>query len=200
MRDPDVSHYNNLTDAFAESWRLATRGVADRRSGFHHATVSSIGLEGQPRLRTVILRGCEPAAWALRFHTDRRSTKIAELERDPRMSVLLYDTQAKIQLRFEGLASLHHDDDVADKAWEQTRVFSRQCYGILPGPGTMIDEGASYFLPETTSEATASGREHFCAVVVKASSFEWLYLASGGHRRASFVRTSDGFTSQWLAP
>jgi pyridoxamine 5'-phosphate oxidase len=200
MSDHIPSHYNNLPDAFSEAWRLLSRGVADRKSGFHHATLASIGLNGNPRLRTIILRGCEPRSWSLRFHTDVRSTKVAELRNDPRVSLQVYDPHAKIQLRLEGLASVHHQGEVAEAAWRETRAFSRQCYCIQPGPGTVIETGDNYVLPEATDEATSGGRDYFCAIVIAVTSLEWLYLASAGHRRALFRKQSEGVTSQWLAP
>jgi pyridoxamine 5'-phosphate oxidase len=200
MIEQNTSFYNDYDEAFRESWRLLSRGVVDRKSGFHHATVASIGEHGQPRLRTVVLRGCVQADWALRFHTDMRSAKIGEIRKDPRVSLQFYDPAKKIQIRLNGQAVLHHEGDIAEAAWRETRTFSRQCYGILPGPGTLIEAGNNYFLPETTEEATASGRAHFCAVVFEATSFEWLYLASGGHRRASYQKTRDGYQARWLAP
>jgi pyridoxamine 5'-phosphate oxidase len=200
MIAPNTSFYDDFDEAFVESWRLLSRGVVDRKSGFHHATVASIGVNGQPRLRTVILRGCIPANWSLRFHTDTRSAKIDELSNDPRISLQFYDPAKKIQIRLDGKASVHHEGELADTAWRETRTFSRQCYGIMPGPGTLIKAGDDYFLPETTEEATATGRKNFCAVVFEASSFEWLYLASTGHRRASYKKTPDGYQAKWLAP
>jgi pyridoxamine 5'-phosphate oxidase len=200
MIEPKTVFYNDMNEAFLETWRLLSQGVVDRKSGFHHATVASIGEGGQPRLRTVILRGCEPQNWALRFHTDLRSKKIAELRADPRVSLQFYDPEQKIQIRLEGKATVHADDAVADAAWAGSRVFSRQCYGIMPGPGTTILDAGDYHWPQQTDEATAGGRANFCAVSVSATNFEWLYLASGGHRRASFKRTTDGFQGDWLAP
>jgi pyridoxamine 5'-phosphate oxidase len=200
MSEPQPSFYNALSESLAESWRLLARGVADRRSAFHHPTVATIGCDGSPKLRTVILRGCNAASWSLRFHTDSRSDKISEIERDPRIGLHFYDPGAKIQLRVAGVATLHRDDATADAAWSITRVFSRQCYGVMPGPGTPLAAGADFDLPETTDEATAPGRAHFCAVAISIASIEWLYLASAGHRRARFTRGVDGVRSEWLTP
>ncbi|NBR79124.1 MAG: pyridoxamine 5'-phosphate oxidase, partial [Alphaproteobacteria bacterium] len=58
---------------------MLERGAADRRSAFHTPTVATIGLDGRPRLRTIVLRACDTANRSLRFHTDARSDKINEL-------------------------------------------------------------------------------------------------------------------------
>jgi pyridoxamine 5'-phosphate oxidase len=198
---PIPSYYDDLDASLAHAFGLLSRGVADRRSEFHHPVVATVGSDGRPRLRTVILRGFDMAKRELRFHTDRRAQKVAELAAEPRISLLGYDPAAKIQLRIEGRAVPHTDDAVADAAWEAAKFFSRQCYGIAPGPGTPLNAGADFALPETTEEGTAPGRAHFTAVVVTMDSLEWLYLAAQGHRRARFVWDGEGaFSSSWLAP
>ncbi len=200
MTAPIPSFYDDLHGTLAEAWRLISRGVADRRSPFHHPVLASIGSDGAPQARTVILRGCNPAERSLRFHTDARSAKAGEIVADGRVALHFYDPGAKIQLRAAGRGTLHRDDEVADAAWAGSRVFSRQCYGIAPGPGTAITAGASFTLPEVTEQETAAGRANFTAVVIEVASLEWLYLAAAGHRRARFAWTEGALTAQWLAP
>jgi pyridoxamine 5'-phosphate oxidase len=200
MSEPLSSFYDDLGETLAESWRLIARGVADRKSAFHHPAVATIGGDGRPRLRTVILRGCDAGSRVLRFHTDVRSEKVSEIRRDSRISLHFYEPASKIQLRLEGTAKVNTDNAVADAAWAGSRVFSRQCYGIEPGPGTAIADGDNFTLPETTDVATAAGRANFCAVTVSVERLEWLYLASSGHRRALFRWEQGTFEAGWLAP
>jgi pyridoxamine 5'-phosphate oxidase len=200
MSEPAPSFYDDLTETLAESWRLIARGVADRRSAFHHPTVATIGLDGRPRLRTVILRACDVSRRTLRFHTDVRSEKIGEIGRDPRVSLHFYDPSSKIQLRLDGAATVNTDNAVADAAWAESRDFSRQTYGITPGPGTVIAAGADFALPEVNDEATAPGRVNFSAVTVEIERLEWLYLASAGHRRALFRWDGGNVKGQWRTP
>ncbi len=201
MNAPLPAYYDDLEASLANALGQLSRGVADRRSPFHHPVVATIGADGCPRLRTVILRGFDVPTRTLRFHTDRRSQKVAELTAEPRISWLGYDPGAKIQLRIEGRAVLHTDDALADAAWQAAKLFSRQCYGIAPGPGTPLESGSDFALPETTEAGTAPGRAHFAAVVVTMASLEWLYLAAQGHRRARFMWDAQGtVSSSWLAP
>jgi pyridoxamine 5'-phosphate oxidase len=194
------SFYDDLDETLAEAWRLIARGVADRRSPFHHPVVATTGLDGSPQARTVILRGCDVASRVLRFHTDARSEKAREIAADPRTAMHFYDPGAKIQLRLSGRATMHRTDAAADAAWAGSRVFSRQCYGIEPGPGVAIDAGAGFTLPESTEQATQPGRAHFTAVTLAVSQLEWLYLAAAGHRRARFGWADGTPQSAWLAP
>ncbi len=200
MSEPTPTFYNDLDETLAESWRLIARGVADRRSAFHHPTVATIGADSRPRLRTVILRACEVSHRRLRFHTDVRSEKVSEIGRDPGISLHFYDPSSKIQLRLEGVATVNTDNAVADSAWQTSRDFSRQTYGIAPGPGTAIAAGADFSLPEASYEAAAAGRVNFCAVTVEITRLEWLYLASAGHRRARFDWSKGFLEALWLAP
>jgi pyridoxamine 5'-phosphate oxidase len=200
MSAPIPAFYDDLAETLAESWRLLARGVADRRSPFHHPTVATIGQDGAPQLRTVILRSCDVSARTLRFHTDARSAKVGEIARDASVSLHFYDPSAKIQLRISGRATLHRDDVVADAAWENARVFSRLVYGITPGPGASINAGADFTLPDDSEHGTAPGRANFTAVTVHAARLEWLYLAAAGHRRAHFAWDGDALRAGWLAP
>jgi hypothetical protein len=86
----------------------------------------------------VVLRGFEAASRTLRMHTDARSGKAAELARDARCALHLYDAGAKLQLRLSGHATLHAEDAVAEQGWANSRDFSRMCYAIEPAPGTPI--------------------------------------------------------------
>ncbi len=191
--------YNDADETLAEAWRLIMRGVADRRSPFHTPTVSTNGVDGWPKLRTVVLRRCDVTARSLRFHADTRSQKVAELARDPRIGIHFYDPAAKIQLRIEGRAVVHADGPVADAAWAASRSFSRACYAINPGPGTALSVPDEYDLP-TDPALYDGGRVHFCAVETSIASVEWLYLANAGHRRAKFTWSGNAFEAVWLAP
>lgn len=191
---------DDLDTILPEAWRLLARGVADRRSPFHTICVANVDATGAPSMRTVVLRGVDVSAPALRFHTDLRSQKAADLARDPRIAVHGYDPGAKVQIRVSGRASLHTDDAVADAAWNGSRQFSRICYGVEPGPGAPLAEGGDFSLPETEAEI-AAGRTNFAAVVVAVERLEWLYLAHSGHRRAAFTWDVAGRVSaDWLVP
>jgi hypothetical protein len=79
--------------------------------------------------------------------------------------------------------------------------MSRQCYGIVPAPGTAIDGAGAFALPPIEDAALARGRADFRAVVITADSLEWLWLGHDGHRRARYAWDGAGvLTATWLAP
>jgi len=193
-----LTFVDDLGETLRHAWACLERGVKDRRSPFHTPSVATIGLDGRPRMRTVVLRDVDPAARTLRFHTDLRGLKVAEIARDPRVALHGYDARAKLQIRVEGRAVIHADEAVADEAWAGSRSMSRACYGVFPAPGTEMEEGGAFTLPGEEAEIDA-GRSNFSAALIHAERIETLYLDHAGHRRAVFDVAAGG-AGRWLAP
>ncbi len=198
MSAPLPPWYDDLAGSLGEGWAQLVRGAADRRHPCHTITAATTGLDGAPQLRTVVLRAAEPEARRIRFHTDARSHKVAELDADPRIALHAYNPFVKIQLRLWGTATVHRDDELAAAAWARTRPFSRACYRLAQGPGTPVPD-PSTGLAET-GEGPEAGREAFVAVTVAVSRLEFLFLASAGHRRALYRWSSPALEARWLVP
>jgi pyridoxine/pyridoxamine 5'-phosphate oxidase len=202
MARDDAGFYDDLDGSLAEAWARLARATADRRSALHTVQLASVGADGGPRVRTLVLRGVEPGARLLRLHTDRRSPKAAEFAADPRAELCAYDPKAKIQIRARGRVAVHLDDAVGRAAWDASQPGARVCYRAPAGPGTPLAEPA---LGDPTAAARApahpdDGREHFSALSLTVERLEWLYLAARGHRRAAFDWSGGAWTGRWLAP
>lgn len=193
------SFYDDLDGFRAEGWRRLAEGVKDRHSPFHTPSLATVDAAGRPRLRTVVLRAVEAGEGTLRFHCDRRSDKAREIAESGFAALHVYDRKAKLQLRLEGQAHLHHADALADAAWKAALAMSRVCYGIDPAPGTPLAAGDAYALPGEDPEARL-GRENFCAVVLTVERIDLLYLDRRGHRRTVFCREGDEWGRAWVAP
>jgi len=199
MTDAIPNFYNDLDAAHAEAWRLLGDGVTNAKAPFHLPAVATIGRDGDPRVRTVVLRAAARDEGWLQFHTDRRSPKVAEIEAQPRVALHFYDRAAKVQLRVRARAVVHGEDAVARAAWDKTRSFSRVCYRIDPAPGTPLAAPDGYAEPEPDDPEV--GFETFRVVRAHVQEIEWLYLAGQGHRRALFrLGESGGFEASWLTP
>lgn len=192
------SFADDLEETLRHAWACLARGVNDRRSPFHTPSLATIGLDGRPRMRTVVLRGVDVAARTLRCHTDLRGLKVAEIARDPRVALHGYDARAKLQIRVEGSAVVHADDAIADEAWAGSRSMSRACYGVAPAPGSEIEAPGAFRLPSEAAEIDA-GRPNFSAALIHVERIETLYLDFGGHRRAAFDVAAGG-AGRWLTP
>ena len=190
--------YDQLERAFDEAWRLMEIGAAKSKSAFHTPSVATITQHGHPTSRTVVLRGAERSANRLRFHTDRRSNKFAELSINPACELMFYDPQHKIQLRVAGTARIETQTEKARDLWDRMQDYSQACYKQPVPPGDEVNEPQGY-KPSDTNPAV-NGFENFCLVWVQAKTIQWLYLASIGHRRAHFDLTGDTPQLSWIAP
>ena len=193
---PVLPCYDDLIDSEAYAWKMIVDGVKDRRADFHTPTVATIDLNGAPNLRTIVLRACDADARQLRFHTDTRSTKIREIETNPRGAIHLYDRDKKIQIRLQVKLTLANTETTT-QAWDRTQAMSRECYQVTLPPGQHIQvPDEAQFDPS----ATQDGWDHFQPVIATVETLEWLYLVAKGHRRARFDYSSDSATHTWLVP
>lgn len=196
--------YDDIDLSLGRAFAFLSDSVGNRRSPCHTPVISSI-LKSEngdlvPSARVVVLRAFDSEARTFRFHTDFRSDKVQHLAELPRVCAVFYDPAEKVQLRLTGIARAENAGPLADKAWEETRPFSRECYRIEPGSGAHIEAGSAYIEQQLVEEFDP-GREHFCAIEIRFDTLEWLYLAAQGHRRARYIWDPSGtLTSGWLAP
>ncbi|MEM6354652.1 MAG: pyridoxamine 5'-phosphate oxidase family protein [Pseudomonadota bacterium] len=183
-------------DAVVEAaWKRLERGAADKRSAFNTLQLATIGPQGWPEQRTVVLRRVETSERRVTFHTDRRSAKAAEIEADGRVSLLFWDPRAKLQLRLWGQARLLTEDPFAADEWERLTTPGRRIYR------TPVPPGRSLRLPEEGDGLREDdGRTVFAAVPVTVMRLEWLHLRTAGHRRARFEPAAEGWQGRWLGP
>jgi hypothetical protein len=189
------SHADDLDEVLAEAFRRLARGVADRRSAFRTPSIATVGPDGTPRIRTMVLRRFEPTARRLTLHTDRRAAKLPDIAHQPSVAVHVYDAHAALQVRLAARAYIHADDAMARRAWEAGAPSSHFGYAITPPPGT---ETAA---PPPASIGDESGFGNFALLELTFHRLEWLWLYHGGHRRARFTWADDGSrSSAWLVP
>lgn len=187
---------DNINAILLTVWALFTRGVTDRRSVFHTPTIATVE-QGEPALRTVVLRAADAERRVLSFHTDQRSAKVAALIAQPVASLHVYDAELKMQVRATGPVTLHADDATAEAAWAGSSASAQRCYAVVPGPGSVIatpDEADLDGQPATAARAV------FLRADLLIKRLEWLHLAATGHRRARFTWTETGLSSCWLVP
>jgi pyridoxamine 5'-phosphate oxidase len=181
-------------DLAAHALRLMARGAADRRTAFHTPTLSTIGLDGRPRARTVVMRGLDVADRLIRLHSDIRSAKVAELRRDPRVALVFYDAAAKLQARAEGMATVNAGDDIAHEAWGRSQPMARAIYA---GP---VAPGAPIAAPAQAEPPADGGEANFAVIRCVFERLDLLSLQAAGHRRLLLRWNGAERSAQWLAP
>ena len=183
------------------AWELIEQGVKDRRKPAHTPSLATIGLDGRPKTRVVVLRAGDRASRTLRFHTDVRSAKIAELTKYPAVEMLMYDAQARVQLRISGSAQIcRYPSPEAHAAWQASLPMSKICYAVTPPSGASIEAGDGFILKRIETSQPDDGIENFCAVVIHVETIELVYLAQAANRRVRFKYDGEAMSGQWLVP
>jgi hypothetical protein len=196
--------YNNKDLILDKIWALLTKGVTNREEDFRLPVVVLNSKQG-PDARIVVLRGAYQDRNVLRFHTDIRSDKIECIKNSNQIYFLFYNKEEKIQVRATGTATIHYKNQTTEESWKKIQSMSRKCYLASNAPGTVSDNPTSG-IPEKYNgktvpiDETELGYENFSIIESKIHSFEWLYLASKGHRRAKIELTDSGSKAHWVTP
>ena len=114
-------------------------------------------------LRTVVLREVDVASRTLEFYTDVRSPKIQQLTTDNQCCWLIYDHTHKVQIRLDGSASIHTQDEIADQAWISCPDASRAAW-LTPLP-----PGKNEAIKAVAREAPAQARVKFTVTRLRSS-------------------------------
>lgn len=174
-------------------WRGLTQAAQTRDHPWRLmalATVADHGPDEPPsaELRHVVLREVEAEAATLRFFTDARSPKVAQLRRHPDATLLVWDPRPGWQLRLRVRLSVETSGLAVSSRWARLKMSpaAHDYLSPLP-PGTPV----AHPLPERGS------REHFAVVSAQVRQLDWLELHADGHRRALFDAEGRG---HWLTP
>ena len=185
-----------LDEVRADAFRRLARGASHRRSPFRAPVLATVDGQGLPGVRTVVLRGFDPAARVLTLHSDVRTAKIEEIRAEPHVVLHGWDGRGQVQVRVWGRASLRLGE-AARADWGRLHPGSRATYATAPTPGTPLDD------PASADQQRLPGSEaflNFAVIEVVMNSLDWLHLARGGHRRARFTWLGGTETASWLVP
>ena len=196
---------SSLQEIQEQAWDLLVHGSQTPGDAFYTGTLGTMASDGVS-LRMVVLREANTPQKTLVCYSDIRAAKVQQIGVNHSVSLLFWDSERKIQLRLSGKATLHTDDALADRHWQQTSLSNRRSYLSVPAPGSRESEPTSG-LPndldtrEPTEEESGRGRTNFAVIVVAVHSLDWLYLARGGHRRAMFTYQAGELTeASWVVP
>lgn len=191
---------DSLQHSLDQSWDRLMDGASPGKSPYSMVQLATVGLDGAPRVRTVVVRITDRATRTVAFHTDLRSPKIAEMQAEPRVTIIGYDMDGGQQIRLAGVAQIHNADSVALAAWGASRTRSLICYHSDLSPGAVLDDPTLADQPDPAPEDLHLGLDRFCRVNVTVEEIDWLDLAATGHRRVRHVWAGDEWRSDWLAP
>ena len=110
-----VDEFNDLTVMHDYAWTLILRGTVDHKSPARHPTFGTIGLQGMPELRTVVLRQADQKSASLEVHTDLKSAKVKELKSNPNVGIHIWFPKLKLQIRIKAISEIETGETVKEK-------------------------------------------------------------------------------------
>lgn len=181
-------------------WRPLLRGARQREGRSPHARwlqLASLGLDGAPRVRTLVFRGWAGPA-ALDLLTDGRSSKAAELIAEPRVELCWLLPKARSQFRLRGhrlTLTPEQAQDARNQHWQQLNPGARALWG-WPPPGEPF-EAEAHWPSELTDGTTLPAC--FTLVRIAIEQVELLELGGHPHQRRRWCSGHD-WTEQRLNP
>lgn len=190
----------SLDALLTQIWAHLHAATLDGDRPFKTIQVATIGLNGCPNVRTVLLRHASERDNVIRFHSDIRSPKIAELTRQSRVALVGVAADLKVQLRIFGEAQILRDDQTRRDAWNSSPDRSLVAYRTSISPGEPIAQPGDAF-GGTHAPGADEGLSHFCVVEVRPHHFDWLDESAADYpQRARFTRHDSTWVSTWIAP
>jgi len=183
--------------SFVESGLSALeRALHDRGSDFRNVQIATVSPEGNPSLRTLVLRGFGRSPACAEMHTDARAGKARDIAQASRVALLSWSSADHLQLRFEGSARLHHGDAVARSRWDTLSSKARDTYGLRAEPGASIPD------PDDRTHLPPDEQfRQFAVILVSLASVDILRLdPDGAQTRARGQFTPSGLSAHWIAP
>ncbi len=188
-----------MNDLLHSIWESLHAGAGAGRSPFSVLQAATVGVDGNPKVRTIILRDVNESLARLSFHTDIRSDKVRELRGRPAISMHGYDAERLVQIRLEGVASFMTDEAEKLAVWKSSRPRTLILYRSPIASGSVIEDPAQAQAPDAADPM--SGYENFCLVHVSVQRIDYLDLSSEPHHRAQFqLRDKGAFEGHWVAP
>ena len=128
-------------------WEDLEEGISNSKSGFHFPVISTIDKSGHPSSRTVVLRKIDKKNKIISFNTDIRSNKWLEIKDNEKISVNIYDTNKKTQIRIIGIGVLNYNN---------TRYKIDVIFNTIHGPpgenGQLASKLKSKNIPHTSCD------------------------------------------------
>lgn len=190
------------TDPFAlfDQWYAEARESEPNDS--NAMALATVGADGQPSLRMVLLKGHGPDGFV--FYTNRESRKAGELAATPRAALLFHWKSLRRQIRIEGPVA--HATDAESDAYFASRSRDSQLGAWASHQSRPLADRATFEAHYEAARARFEGADvprppHWGGYRVTPSAIEfWLDRAHRLHERRLFTRSGDGWTEGMLYP
>jgi len=179
-----------LPEICQQIWKELGRASRDRHHAWRTPVLATAGSDGAVNARTVVLRDVDVAHQTLRIYTDRRSSKVSELVKEPNALFVFWSARLNWQLRVRVNIAIRTDGAEVAALWQRIQQSAAGADYLGPAaPGS----------PRSDAHGTATNPDsahYFALLSAQVQEMDWLELGRGGHRRARLQKN----TWQWLTP
>jgi pyridoxamine 5'-phosphate oxidase len=183
-----------------EAWLAEAR--ASEINDSNAMALATVGADGQPSLRMVLLKGHDARGFV--FYTNLEGRKAGELFGQPRAALLFHWKSLRRQVRIEGPVT--QVSDAEGDAYFATRSRDSQLGAWASDQSRPLDSRATFEARFHAMEARFAGGEvprppHWSGFRVAPERIElWQDREHRLHERRLFTRTADGWTEGLLYP
>ena len=194
-----IRESDNLDLALNYALTKITNAIEGRDDDLHILNLVTLDEKNIPNTRNVVIRDFSEENLNIRFHTDKRSTKISDIKNNNKISLLGYERKDKLQIRFDAEATIIDSDEFLLDIWKGMYPMSRECYRVIESPGSKIKSLEDIKFEEEDDQGL-NGFENFVAVSCDIQTIEILYLHHAGHLRASYTNNNGKLNGEWIVP
>ncbi len=180
-----------LNDHFNEVWRELKAGTSDEGHPFKVCSLATFETQDHIKQRILNLREITQENTLL-FYTDSRSSKIAQINKNPNASVLFYNYKINLQVIIRGIVKVHTNDELMQDHKLMVEGRSINDYNTKYSPGKKINNPLAV---KRTQEI------NFAVLELVPESIEYLKLRDEPNRiRAVFSKEDEKWHKNFLIP
>jgi len=194
-----IKESDSLELALEYALNKLQKAVKKRNDDLHLINVVTVDEQNRPNTRNVVLRDFSIENLTIRFHTDKRSSKIKDIKLNKDICLIGYDKRAKLQIRIDAEAYSIDDKEILLEIWQKMYPMSRECYRVAKSPGDKIESLAEIKFNDE-NDSNLVGFDNFAAVQCNIKSMEILYLSHTSHIRAKYNNDNGILKGEWLVP
>ena len=194
-----IREKESLDLALENALNKLKRAVKKRNDDLHLLNVVTVDYQNKPNTRNVVLRDFSFDNLTIRFHTDKRSSKIKDIRSNKSICLIGYDKKAKLQIRIDADAYSIDDREILKDIWKKMYPMSRECYRVSKSPGEKI-ESLNEVTFDEDDETNLIGFDNFAAIQCDIKTIEVLYLSHINHIRAKYTKIDGILKGEWIIP
>tara|TARA_Y100000591_G_scaffold299496_1_gene292229 strand:- start:728 stop:1336 length:609 start_codon:yes stop_codon:yes gene_type:complete len=194
-----IREKESLDLALENALNKLKRAVKKRNDDLHLLNVVTVDDQNKPNTRNVVLRDFSYDNLTIRFHTDKRSSKIKDIRNNKSICLIGYDKKAKLQIRIDADAYSIDDREILKDIWKKMYPMSRECYRVSKSPGEKI-ESLNEVTFDEDDETNLIGFDNFAAIQCDIKTIEVLYLSHINHIRAKYTKIDGILKGEWIIP